>query len=511
VIEPEPGPSRVARAARRSAVLVAGALGACGPRVDPPGRSMDRPEPVTLTAKGAPRADAPPPEPPRDEPKSMLPSPEHSIASIAMRTWIYSAPAERAQKIGYLRAGAVMQRGGASAGTEGCAGGWYRIEPRGYVCVGKGASLSLDHPVVKAAVRGPSRAGAAPYPYVLSRSPPPHLYFRLPTREQQERAEGSSVWAHVGTHTPPIAHLAKDPVPTFLAEGRVLEKPYGADKSLAFLASGHMGRAREASAFGLVTTFESTGRRFGLTTELDIIPLDRTKPAVASELRGAIATKGGVPVLVMHHGAKLFRLDAAGVPHEAGSTRHRQGFELTGKNKGGERGLLETTEGLWIAAESLAVPELRQDPRGFAAAGRKWIDVSIKQQLLVAYEGLRPVFTTLVSSGRGGMADPEETTATVRGTFLIHAKHVSGTMDGDEGSDSFDLRDVPFIQYFHKGYALHGAYWHDEFGRPRSHGCINLSPRDAAWLFEWTEPRVPPEWHGAVSLAEGGTLIWIHG
>jgi lipoprotein-anchoring transpeptidase ErfK/SrfK len=94
---------------------------------------------------------------------------------------------------------------------------------------------------------------------------------------------------------------------------------------------------------------------------------------------------------------------------------------------------------------------------------------------------------------------------------MIHAKHVSGTMDGDEeATEPFDLRDVPYIQYFHKGYALHGAYWHDDFGKVRSHGCVNLAPRDAAWLFEWTDPEVPEGWHGALN-PNAGTLVYIHG
>ena len=108
------------------------------------------------------------------------------------------------------------------------------------------------------------------------------------------------------------------------------------------------------------------------------------------------------------------------------------------------------------------------------------------------------------------MGDPEETDATVRGTFMIHSKAVSSTMDGDEDkSDSFNLRDVPFVQYFHKGYALHGTYWHDEFGKIRSHGCVNLTPVDAAWLFEWTDPVVPPTWHSALNK-ERGTAVYIH-
>ncbi len=91
---------------------------------------------------------------------------------------------------------------------------------------------------------------------------------------------------------------------------------------------------------------------------------------------------------------------------------------------------------------------------------------------------------------------------------MIYQKHVSSTMDGDEDqADSYALRDVPFVQYFHKGYALHGTYWHDEFGKIRSHGCVNLSPIDSAWLFEWTDPSVPPDWHGVVNKDRGTVVL----
>jgi lipoprotein-anchoring transpeptidase ErfK/SrfK len=84
-------------------------------------------------------------------------------------------------------------------------------------------------------------------------------------------------------------------------------------------------------------------------------------------------------------------------------------------------------------------------------------------------------------------------------------------MDGDEDTaEPIDLRDVPYIQYFHNGYALHGAYWHDSFGKVRSHGCVNLAPTDAAWLFEWTDPQVPQGWHAALNK-NAGTLVYIHG
>jgi lipoprotein-anchoring transpeptidase ErfK/SrfK len=80
------------------------------------------------------------------------------------------------------------------------------------------------------------------------------------------------------------------------------------------------------------------------------------------------------------------------------------------------------------------------------------------------------------------------------------------------GEGTFQLRDVPYIQYFESGYALHSAYWHDVFGTPRSHGCVNLAPVDAHRVFLWTDPPVPEGWHAintGEELGEGTTII-IH-
>lgn len=431
----------------------------------------------------------------------------HRVASIAMRTWIYDAPQQGATKLGYLRAGAVVERAELSAGTDGCEGGWYRVEPRGYVCVGKGASLNLEHEVVKAAPRGPRRGERTPYDYVISRKPPPHLYFKLPTEKEQRRAELGRMNVDAARALALLSDAPTDGVPEFLEKGGRLPKPYGAEKRLQYLA--HAGRAEENSAFGLITTFDWTDRRFGLTTELDLIPLDRTKAARISEIRGVEIQRGGTPAFVVASGTPIYVEQNGGFVRR-GAAPGRSAWELTGRNNGSPTGLLETTEGVWLAREGLRMAELREDRAGFARRGRKWISVSIKRQMLVAYEGKRPVYAALVSTGRGGMADPKESHATLRGTFMIHSKHVSATMDGDEASDeSFVLRDVPYIQYFQDGYALHGAYWHDEFGKTRSHGCVNLPPADAGWLFEWTDPVVPPHWHGAENL-EAGTLVQVH-
>jgi hypothetical protein len=75
----------------------------------------------------------------------------------------------------------------------------------------------------------------------------------------------------------------------------------------------------------------------------------------------------------------------------------------------------------------------------------------------------------------------------------------------------FWIDEVPHTQYFAAPFALHAAYWHEDFGSAKSAGCINLSPRDAAWLFEWTEPRVPDGWSGAIAggAMGKGTLVVV--
>jgi hypothetical protein len=187
---------------------------------------------------------------------------------------------------------------------------------------------------------------------------------------------------------------------------------------------------------------------------------------------------------------------------------HREALPLSGNRRQlSGRWHAETTWGDWAPLDDMVVVEPLSRAPSWAEPGRRWVDVSILQQTLVAYEGTQAKWVTLVSTGKGGL-DGSDSAATVRGTFLVHTKHVTRNMGRSAGRRSYDLRDVPYVQYFHEGYALHGTYWHDGFGSPRSHGCINLAPLDARWLFDWTEPHVPPDWHGASGA--GGTLVYVH-
>ncbi len=436
------------------------------------------------------------------------------IASIAWRTWIYTDTGPRRTRFGYLRAGAIVDARGPEIRNEGCDGGWYRINPRGFVCLGLGATKDLNHPVVvQSAVRA-KRANGLPYVYAMAAETAPHLYFTLPSEEQMRTVEGSNykqralLWRQRSLKNGVRELLGPSaPPPEFLKPGVTLAKPYGAKKRLHY--SVHAGQASPDSGFAIQRVFEWGGREFGLTTELDLIALDRTKVVKPSAFHGVELSQGeALPVaFVEQRYAPSYELEQ-GVPRATGQFGFREGLKLTGQQLRG--GFLEAKGGRWFVESTARIIKPRDSFPSFATGSRKWIDISIRQQSLVAYVGQKPVYATLVSTGRGGLGDPEKGFATVRGTFMIYYKSVSSTMDGDEDkSDSYALLDVPFVQYFHKGYALHGTYWHDEFGKIRSHGCVNLAPIDSAWLFEWTDPPVPKHWHGVLNK-QRGTVVYIH-
>jgi lipoprotein-anchoring transpeptidase ErfK/SrfK len=115
----------------------------------------------------------------------------------------------------------------------------------------------------------------------------------------------------------------------------------------------------------------------------------------------------------------------------------------------------------------------RACPPGVGETDR-WILVDLTDQRTYAYEGTQLVNSFLVSTGTWR-------TPTVTGTFKIYVKYRYADMRGP----GYHLRDVPYVMYFYKGYGLHGTYWHNNFGTPMSHGCVNLQTDEAGWLFNW--------------------------
>jgi len=140
----------------------------------------------------------------------------------------------------------------------------------------------------------------------------------------------------------------------------------------------------------------------------------------------------------------------------------------------------------------------------------KRIEVNLTKQHLTAYEGKQAVLTTRVSTGTviDSSDGVDRDYRTPEGTFHVLKKRASRHMQGGTpGADYYDLPGVPWVTYFTwNGVALHGAYWHNDYGRQRTHGCVNLTPKLARWLYLWTEPAVPA---GAEVLQRVGTTIHV--
>jgi hypothetical protein len=460
---------------------------------------------------------------------------EPRVYAKALRAWIYAQPSLRAERLGYLRAGSSSPTAARPVPGDGCPGGFYPVEPEGFVCVGVTATLDANDPVVRLSAPHPADfSRKLPYIYGTVRNPGP-IYARLPSARELAAAEpdlnermpawlaaggeigaayGQEVWlGGAGVPVDPAAAWAarqSDPAPDLLLRGgivRLTETGTDAGSDLV------IGKMRPKVGYSFLATELFEGRRYGLATDLSVLPTDRLRPIRGSDFHGVeIGRDVKLPfAFVRREGAHFWRFVRGTTRLEDdGEAPFRAALALTGKRRFFHGRLHnETTDGRWLSDQDASRIDPARHMPAWGKRGERWLDVNLSKQTLVAYDGERPVFATLVSSGEAGLDDAEKTTATKRGIFRIHTKHVSTTMSSDEVGEEFELRDVPYVQYFEQGYALHGAYWHDRFGTPKSHGCLNLSPEDARRLFFFTEPALPLGWHG-VMKALTGTVVFIH-
>ncbi len=487
---------------------------------------------------------------------------------------INDRPSEAGTKIGYFRLGGILERGVEALSQAGCKGGWYEVKPRGFVCAGDDATINIEDPVVKAAERQPDLTRPMPYAYGFVRAVLP-LYLKVPSSKEQLAAEFKleehlAWWQKEGErlNKPTVLgasdvfidalgvpqdgqHVKRlstemgqgelfggvgedDPIPWWLQGSRKIPNVSGFQvPDYAIFAD----RARRHTGLSFVGSFragsESFERRFAVTADLRLAPTTKVKPDSGSTFHG-VALEGNLTLpfaWTLEQETKRFKIENDGVRAYKKSIAARTVVKLTGNKKLlDERLYYQTDDGKWIRAKSLNVARPPEPMPAAAKNGEKWIDISIEQQTLVLWEGTTPVYATLVSAGQDGLRDPKTTKSTVRGTFRLRSKHVTTVMDSNEnlsakkerdaqygvtkrrGEGSFILQDVPWVQYFKDGYALHGAYWHDVFGFARSHGCVNLSPIDAHRVFFWTTPSLPRGWHGVYAKGgdEDGTVVYVH-
>lgn len=132
--------------------------------------------------------------------------------------------------------------------------------------------------------------------------------------------------------------------------------------------------------------------------------------------------------------------------------------------------------GVWVIP-AMAIPQsesIAQKITALQASQARWIQIDLKTQRLIAWEGKNPVYAIVISTGK-------DSTPTRSGIFKIQSKYATTRMAGE----GYDLPNVPYVMFYEGNYAIHGADWHSRFGTPVSHGCVNLAVNHARWLFNW--------------------------
>lgn len=480
---------------------------------------------------------------------------------------IYSTTSKTTDKlIGYLRSGGKAPVEGPPVAKPNCKEGWYQLVPHGFVC-GRHVMPASDEAVAENQ-NPPDFEVIVPYKYAHNTKDGTPLYREIPSRQQMEQYEpyltassrakavdaaseektavatrdhGRSADAGVtdaptaGSHTRDLALDAGAPLAAAIDAALETDEPepdlpwWQANPdagrkplTLRDMAEGADGILVKRMAHGFYVAVDRSFRRnerlWIKTTEGLYAPSDRmsiNSPPVFHGVELGAAGQPELPVaFVMSEQAATYEPDdGGGMKKRKMKVKRFTAIALTGHTaEHGGVTYRETKDGYWVQDKHVTVAEAAQAPAGIGAS-EKWIDVNLSRQVLVAFEGTKPVYATLVSSGKKGTTKATDH-STVEGEFRIREKHVASTMDGDgaaPGEGPYSIQDVPYIMYFKGSYAIHGAFWHNNFGRRMSHGCVNLAPLDAKYVFRWSEPLVPQGWHGAWATEDRpGTRIFLH-
>ncbi|AKT41838.1 uncharacterized protein CMC5_060490 [Chondromyces crocatus] len=454
------------------------------------------------------------------------------IYSKARFAWIAPAPRPSKGWLGYLGLGGSVAVRGASLEAarvhgSGC-DAWYAVEPVGYVCAGSGASVDPNDPAV-VALRDEAPKLDSPWPYQYAESLGAPRYVTVPSAEEQRRKEWDLA-AHLEKTA--RAREAKSE-----EEIRAIDKhlvgvdlrPTGVPQPELFSFGGLVREARprvvDGSTVAYTQSFDADGRSWVVTSDQAIMPRDRLRPYPRSEFQGVWLRDGvALPIAYIRKSARpTYRRTEAGAFEPTGEELARLSWVgLTGRTEGeGKARYVETKQaGVWLLESDTTVLEQAEKIPFTKAAEpgappRKWLEVSVLGGWLIAYEEATPVFATLISPGRGGIPTKGvaaiETAATPTGTFRVDGKFRTATMVSST-NDLIVHSEVQYVLNFSGPHALHGAYWHDAWGEPKSGGCVNLAPIDAKQIFAWTDPPVPEGWHGMRAVSEMGrsTVVKIH-
>jgi hypothetical protein len=417
---------------------------------------------------------------------------------------VFSEPSNRSRVVGYMRRGSKF-RAKKRVNGPGCQSGWYEIPGGGFVCRGSGYQLGDTPQTFEPSPAPPMLDDALPYPYARTARDDVPQFSRLPTATEQTEAlrlMGSlrALDDRLATTEEGRAASIDAPPPP----GQTADTGRSTSAALPEFLRMRMLRGFTVSLDRIET---AGGTEYYRTVRGSYVEARALTEPPPSTMRGVVL--GGtwrLPMgFVFRTGVhRLHTNPTSGELVDDGTIDRHTPMVLTETNfVRKSKSYVVSDEGVLVREPSVRIIDVVPRPTGMPAAD-KWIHVDLSQQSLVAYEGDTPVFVTLVSSGKEDFETPT-------GLFQVQSKHVSTTMDDTENPDgAYSIEDVPWTMYFQGNYALHGAFWHNHFGNVRSHGCVNMAPVDARWLFQWSTPALPASWHGVFAdRSRPGTWVYV--
>jgi len=449
---------------------------------------------------------------------------------------VFEKPLLKAKQIGSLRRGGVLPVEVIMKKDSDCPEGWvYLPKGKGYACLGHGIKindkLSEDD---QDSIHAPWYDSLLPYDYGRIGKDDLPAYNRIPTAEEAKQVHS---WL---AQRRAILNARLEALTKAMEEGKPVPNPY---ETLTMEISGNTDE---------FSTQNETGKTLVPVEEgpvPTIIPFKfvekvlihgfyisigsknlKSKGGWLKTVRGFFVPSGSIsiksppstrgielnglqdlPVIfVKRTSVAIYMLDEKGNP-KLNSGRKLSRFDssvVLEKLDFSGAEFLKIGENEYVRKSEVTLVEKQKPPSVVKSPDQKWIDVDVSKQVLVAYQGTKAVYAALVSTGR---EKENEEFKTPRGVFSILSKHVTGTMANLYASDGpYMIEDVPWTMYFLGSFALHGAFWHNSFGSMRSHGCVNLPPFDARWIFYWSEPLMPEGWHTVYSTSDRpGTIIRI--
>ena len=385
-------------------------------------------------------ANAPPPDGPK-------------LGILSDFTAVFEKPERGSRRLGWLHAGAQVARSQRAIPGQNCTEGWYAIYPRGFVCVGAGATLDLKHPTLAAMGLAPKLNEPLPYPYAQARVATEVF---VPNNEPEPAVH-------------PVARLRPEATFAVVGSWQAMDET-DQRLRLALMTGGTFVRTEDLKAAEAATSHGVQLDEGRLTLPLAFVVADHAKTWL---LNGEQATpqKSLVKGSTWHVGPRARLL--------------------------GDARYYPLDDGTWVQESDVTVVRLRNDWPSFATSARHWVDVSLDQGTVVLYAGQHAVFAALTLSG------PKSNAPKVLGETDVTAKYVTDKhLDPKSLDSNHEVYDVPWVVELRSGLMLHGALGRGRKTTPLGTPRVELAPSDAQRLWAWVDPALPNGWHGVSASSD---------